>query len=122
MKGAFIDGRWYIPQLETTVLVLSPINTSRQISLRGNAFCFQNNGNCDLVLDNGFTIKPDQNVWFGNYQELNVIAIDVTVKFLPATATGDPVVQSLEIIQVLSKFTGSGFWIDQPPMKVTNIN
>lgn len=123
MKNAIeINGQWYVPQVETTIIIMAPITKSTPLSLRGNAFCFQNSGNCDIVLSNGFTIKPDQNVWFGNYQELNVMAVDVNVKFLPATATGDPVVQKLEIIEVLTKFTGSGFWIDQPAMRVTNTN
>lgn len=104
------------------MIVLAPILASRPLSLRGNAFCLQNSGNCDVLLGNGYTIKPDQNVWFGNYQELNVMAIDTTVKFMPATATADPVVQRLEIIEILTKFTGSGFWIDQPPMRVKNTN
>lgn len=118
-----INGNWYVPQVETTLLVFAPIVKNRPLSLRGNAFCFQNAGNCDLLLSNGYTIAPDQNVWFGNYHELNVMAIDVTVKFLPDTNTSrDETVQRLEIIQVLTKFTGSGFWIDQPAMRVTNTN
>ena len=111
---------WFLPQIETTVIVLTPIVTSQPLSLRGNAFCFQNNGNCDLVLSNGFTMAPGQNIWFGNYRELNVIALDTVVKFLPATATADPVVQRLEIIEVLAKFSGSGFWIDRKEMNVIN--
>lgn len=117
-----VGNRFYFPQVETTFIVLAPISTSCPFSRRANAFCFQNNGNCDLILSNGFTLAPGQNMWFGNYQELNVMRLDVTVKFLPSTATGDPVVQKLEIIEVLTSFTGSGFWIDQPAMKLTNTN
>ena len=111
---------WFLPQIETTVIILTPVVASKPVSLRGNAFCFQNNGNCDVILDNGFTLAPGQNMWFGNYRELNIIAIDTVVKFLPTTATADPVVQRLEIIEVLAKFSGSGFWIDRPEMKVIN--
>lgn len=117
-----IGNRFYVPQVETTYIVRSPILTSCPLSLRANAFCLQNDGNCDLILSNGFTLAPGQNQWFGNYAELNVMRLDITVKFLPATATGDPVVQRLEIIEVLTAFTGSGFWIDQPAMKLTNTN
>lgn len=111
---------WFLPQIETTFIVLTPIATSQPLSLRGNAFCFQNSGNCDLILSNGFTMKPDQIMWFGNYRELNVIGIDTVVKFLPATATSEPVVQKLEIIEVLAKFSGSGFWVDRPEMNIVN--
>lgn len=120
MLGIKIGDRWYVPQVETRFIVMSPITRGKRVSERGNAFCFQNAGNCDLLLDNGFTLEPGQNMWFGNYRELNVMSVDVQVKFLPATATGDPVVQRLEVIQVLSKFIGSGFWVDQPAMDIHN--
>ena len=120
MLGIKIGDRWYVPQVETRFIVMSPITRGKRVSERGNAFCFQNAGNCNLLLDNGFTLEPGQNMWFGNYRELNVMSVDVQVKFLPATATGDPVVQRLEVIQVLSKFIGSGFWVDQPAMDIHN--
>lgn len=120
MLGIKIGDRWYVPQVETRFIVLNPITEGQRISERANAFCFQNSGNCDLILDNGFTLSPGQNMWFGNYRELNVMAVDVQVRFLPATATAAPVVQRLEVIQVLSKFEGSGFWVDQPAMDIHN--
>jgi len=120
MLGIKIGDRWYVPQVETRFIVMSPITRGQRVSERGNAFCFQNAGNCDLLLDNGFTLSPGQNMWFGNYRELNVMSVDVQVTFLPATATGDPVVQRLEVIQVLTKFVGSGFWVDQPAMDIHN--
>ena len=46
--------------------------------------------------------------------------LDVQVKFLPATATAEPVIQRLEIVQVMAEFNGSGFWIDQPETPVVN--
>lgn len=118
--GFKIGNRWYVPQLETNFIVMNPITANQRFSERANAYCFQNAGNCDLILSTGFTLAPGQNMWFGNYQEINVMALDVQIKFLPATATEEPVVQRLEIIQVMTKFIGSGFWIDQPPMKITN--
>lgn len=120
MLGIKIGDRWYVPQVETRFIVMSPITRGQRVSERGNAFCFQNAGNCDLLLDNGFTLKPGQNMWFGNYRELNVMSVDVQVTFLPATEPGDPVVQRLEVIQVLTKFVGSGFWVDQPAMDIHN--
>lgn len=120
MLGIKIGDRWYVPQVETRFIVMNPITNGQRFTGRGNAFCFQNAGNCDLLLDNGFTLSPGQNMWFGNYRELNVMSVDVQVTFLPATATGDPVVQRLEVIQVLTKFVGSGFWVDQPAMDIHN--
>lgn len=119
-SGFKIGNRWYLPQIETRFIVMNPIVTSKRFSGRANAYCFQNAGNCNLMLSNGFTLAPGQNMWFGNYQELNVMSVDVQVTFLPATATEEPVVQLLEVIEVLSKFTGSGFWIEQPAMDITN--
>lgn len=122
MSGAaqLINGRWFIPQIETRFVVMAPVVAPRRFSERANAFCFQNAGNCDIILDNGFTLSPGQNQWFGNYNELNVMQLDVQVTFLPATATSEPVVQRLEVLQVMAKFIGSGFWIDQPPINVFN--
>jgi hypothetical protein len=117
-----IGNRFYAPQIETTYIVREPVLTSKPVSLRGNAFCLQNAGNCDILLDNGYTLAPGQNQWFGNYNELSVVRFDIPVKFLPATATGEPVVQRLEIIEVKAAFSGSGFWIDQPAMELTNTN
>lgn len=116
-----IGNKWYVPQVETTYIVLSPIVTSQPLSLRANAYCLQNAGNCDILLSSGFTLAPGQNQWFGNYAELNIMALDINVKFLPATATEEPVIQRLEIVEVMAKFTNSGFWIDQPEMPVVNI-
>ena len=116
-----IGNRFYVPQVETVYIILEPIVNSQNISLRANAFCLQNAGNCDVVLSNGFTLAPGQNQWFGNYAELNVMALDIVARFQPSTTPpGQQTVQRLEIVQVLTKFTGSGFWIDQPTMKVTN--
>ena len=115
-----IGSRWYVPQIQTTYVILAPIVRSTSLSLRANAYCLQNAGNCDLILSNGFTMAPGQNQWFGNYQELNIMLLDINVKFLPATATEDPVIQRLEIVQVMAEFNGSGFWIDQPETPVVN--
>lgn len=120
MLGIKIGDRWYVPQVETRFIVMNPITRGQRVSERANAFCFQNAGNCDLVLDNGFTLSPGQNMWFGNYRELNVMSVDVQVTFLPATATSEPAVPRLELIQVLTKFVGSGFWVDQPAMDIHN--
>ena len=116
-----IGNRWYVPQIQTTYLVMEPVFISRRLSLRGNAYCLQNQGNCDLILDNGFTLEPGQSQWFGNYNELNVMILDVMIKFLPDTNTsGDPTVQRLEVVQVMAEFSGSGYWIDQPETSVVN--
>jgi|GEM_PF-4333684 len=115
-----INNRWYVPQIQTTYIIMAPIVRSQPLSLRANAYCLQNAGNCDLILSNGFTMAPGQNQWFGNYQELNIMLLDVQVKFLPATATAEPVIQRLEIVQVMAEFNGSGFWIDQPETPVVN--
>lgn len=118
--GFKIGNRWYIPQLETRFVVMQPITANQRFTGRANAYCFQNAGNCDLILSNGFTLAPGQNMWFGNYHEINVMAVDVQVKFLPATATSEPVVPLLQVIEVLTKFVGSGYWIDQPPTDIVN--
>lgn len=115
-----VGNLWFLPQLETRVIVMNPITINKRLTLRAGAYLLQNSGNCDLMLDNGFTLVPGQNMWLGNYNELNVMNADLQVNFLPATATSDPVVQLLEVIEVLTKFAGSGFWVNQPPM--ANIN
>lgn len=111
---------WFLPQLETRIIVMSPIVKNKRLTERANAFLLQNAGNCDIVLEGGFTLAPGQNQWFGNYNELNVMNVDIQINFQPATATSEPVVQRLEVMQVLTKFVGSGYWVNQPPM--ANVN
>lgn len=116
-----IGNKWYVPQIETAYIIMPPIGTSQPFSGRANAYLFQNAGNCDILLSNGFTLAPGQNQWFGNYNELNIMSVDINIQFLPSTNTsGDPLVQRLEIIEVIANFTGSGFWIDQPEIPVVN--
>lgn len=120
MVGLKIGERWFVPQVETRFIVMAPITTNDRLSERANAYCLQNAGNCNILLSNGFTLTPGQIMWFGNYRELNVMAVDIQIKFLPDTATSEPAIQRLEVIQVLTKFIGSGYWIDQPPMSIEN--
>jgi len=119
-NGKEIGGRWFLPQIETRFIIMDPVVNSQRVSMRANAYCLQNAGNCDILLDGGFTLSPGQIQWLGNYQELNVMNADFQVTFVPATATGSPVVQRLEMIQVLAKFVGSGYWIDQGRMDIVN--
>lgn len=108
--------KWWVPIVETNYIIMGPITTSGPFSSRANAVLFQNNGNCDIVLNNGFTLKPNQSLEFGNYGELNTIKADIVIQFLPATATSEPVVQLLEVIEIMQHLTGQGFCIDQPAL------
>jgi hypothetical protein len=107
-----------MPIVETDFVIQAPMTTSGRFSSRANAVIVQNNGNCDVVLNNGFTLKPDQSLEFGNYGELNTVKVDIVIQFLPATATGDPVVQLIEIIEIIQNITGQGVYIDQPTLDV----
>lgn len=107
--------RWYIPIVETNYIIMAPIQTNQSFSSRANAVLLQNNGNCDILLSDGFTLKPDQSLEFGNYGELNTIKADFTIQFLPATATGT-LVQLLEVIEIFQNLKGQGFYIDQPTL------
>lgn len=118
MTAINIGGQVVVLQLETEHIIRAPLMASGRLSLRANAVLLQNAGNCNLELSNGFTLVPGQSYMFGNYNELSVQKFDVLVQFLPSTATGDPVEQRLEVVQVLTNFTGSGFYIDKPPLKL----
>lgn len=118
MTALIIGDQIWIPALETNHVIKSPQVTNGLLSLRANAVLLQNSGNCDVEIGNGFTLKPDQSYMFGNYNELTVQKFDQIIKFLPATATGDPVVQRLEIVEVLVNVAGSGFYIDKPTLKL----
>ena len=108
--------RWYVPIVETNFVVMAPISTNQSFSSRANAVLFQNNGNCDIILSNGFTLKPDQTMEFGNYGELNTVKVDIQIQFLPATATSEPAVQELQIIEIIQQLKGQGYYIDQPTL------
>lgn len=121
MTGITIDGKIFIPQLETDHIIKAPMTTNGRLSLRANAVLLQNAGNCNVILSSGFTLTPGQPYMFGNYNELTVQRFDVQVQFDTATATGDPVVQRLEIVQVLANFKGSGFYIDQKTINLQKL-
>lgn len=103
--------------LQTVASILQPVTTGQRLSLRCNAAILQNQGNCDILLDGGFTLEPGQSLELGNESELNVISIDWTVMFLAATATSLPVVQRLEVVQILAKMLDANYYIDKPPIK-----
>ena len=119
MTALVIGDQIWIPQIETLHIIKAPMVNNGLLSLRGNAILLQNSGNCDVHIGMGFTLKPDQSYMFGNYNELTVQKFDQIIQFLPATATSDPVVQLLEIVEVLVNIAGSGFYIDKPTLKIT---
>lgn len=106
--------KWWMPIVETTHIIMPPILTNQRISMRANSLLLQNNGNCDILMDNGLTLTPGQSYMIGNHDELNTVIFESMIMFLPATATEDPVVQRLEIVEMSSKLTGQGYYIDQP--------
>lgn len=106
--------RWWTPIIETTHLVMPPILENQHLSMRCNAGLLQNQGNCNILLSGGFTLEPGQSYQFGNYNELNTMIFEMQIAFLPATATSEPVIQRLEVVEIMSKITDSGFYIDQP--------
>ncbi len=108
-------GKIWIPIVEVVHNVCQTVVTNQRISMRSNSILFQNNGNCDVILDSGFTIKPDQSYQFGDTQPSTVVILETIARFDEASATGSPVVKRLQITQIQSKFSGSGFYIDTPP-------
>lgn len=113
--------QYWIPIVETNHIVMEPILSNQRLSMRCNAAILQNQGDCNVVLDNGFTIEPDQSYMFGNYSELNTIKIDMQVKFIDSTAP-DPEnpTRRLEVVEIISSMTGNGYYIDQPPITIKN--
>jgi hypothetical protein len=110
--------RWYVPRLETNFIVQPPIETNDRLSLRTNAVLLQNQGNCDVVLDMGFTIEPGQSLMLGNYGELNVLKFDTQVQFdLSTVPDGEADILRLEVIEIRTHVAGDGFYIDQPALR-----
>lgn len=106
--------QWWVPIVETVHIVKEPIVRPQRLSLRANSILLQNAGNCDIMLDNGFTLTPGQSYMVGNHNELDTVIFDSTVIFLTATAISNPVIQRLEVTTMNSKLSGQGFYIDQP--------
>ena len=107
--------KWWTPILETTHIVMAPILDNFHLSMRCNAAMLQNQGDCDIVLDNGFTLEPGQSYMMGNYNELNTMIVELNVAFIAATAPDpDNPTKRLEVVEVLTKLSGSGLYIDQP--------
>lgn len=98
---------------------MAPIVANQRLSMRCNAALLQNQGNCNIVLDNGFTLEPGQSYTFGNYAEVNTVKIDVQVIFQPATVPPEqePIFR-LEVVEMLTAITGNGYYIDQPPLTI----
>lgn len=107
--------KWWTPILETTHIPMAPIFGNQHLSMRCNAAILQNQGDCNVVLSNAFTLEPGQSYMMGNYNELNTMVIELDVAFDASTAP-DPLNPTfrLEVVEVLTKLTGSGFYIDQP--------
>ena len=106
--------RQYVPGIESNHVVMSPVVENQKITLRANAFILQNAGNCDVLLDNGYTLFPRQTYMVGVYGSLDVVKIDGNIRFLPATSTARTVIQRLEIVQITTAVKGRGYYIDQP--------
>lgn len=106
--------KWWLPIVEMTHIIMPPVLSNQRISLRANSILLQNNGNCDILLDNGLTLTPGQSYMVGNHDELNTVIFESNVMFLPLTAISNPVVQRLEVVEMSSKLTGQGYYIDQP--------
>lgn len=106
---------WYTPIVETVYQVMQPIEYNQKLSLRTNAAILQNQGNCDIILDQGFTLEPGQSLMLGNYNELNTLQVDTYVRFIDSTAP-DPEnpTRLLQYIEITAKLTGTGYFIDQP--------
>ena len=107
----------WIPLIEVVHNVCPMVTQSQRVSMRSNAILFQNNGNCDVILDSGFTIKPDQSYQFGDTQPSTVVILETMVRFDEASATGSPVVKQLQIVEMQSNFSGSGYYVDLPPVQ-----
>ena len=94
---------------------MAPILSNQHLSLRCNAAILQNQGDCNIVLSNGFTLTPGQSYMIGAYNELNIVIFDVNIAFKPDTAP-DPETATLrlEVVEITAKLTGAGYYIDQP--------
>lgn len=112
-----LTGKIWIPIVEVVHNVCQTVIQSQRVSMRSNAILFQNNGNCNIILDSGFTLKPDQSYQFGDTQPSTVVILETMVRFDEASATGSPVVKSLQITEIQANFSGSGFYIDNPPVQ-----
>ena len=111
--------QWYVPIVETNLVVKTPITTSGRISSRANAVIIQNQGNVNVILDGGYTLEPGQCLEWANTSELNTVKVDMTVQFQTSTVPpGEEVVQRLEMIELQANLTGTGYYIDQPTMDV----
>jgi len=110
------EGRYWMPQFEITHNVCPPVTQSQRISMRSNAVLFQNQGNCNVVLDSGLTITPGQSYQFGETGAMNVTVVELTARFDLDSATSEPPVLRLEVCEMQTKFKGSGYYIDTPPV------
>lgn len=110
--------RWYVPIVETNLIVLQPLTSNGRLSSRANAVILQNQGNVDILLDSGFTLEPGQCLEWGNTSELNTVKVDMNVRFLPDTVPpGEEVIQILQVIELKANMTTTGYYIDQPTLE-----
>lgn len=106
------DGRFFIPEVETTYKTLPPIEVSQKLSLRCNALLLQNESNCCIVLDNGFTLQPGQSHTYNSGSDLGICRVEVYIRFEESTATASPVVKRLEVVEIQTRLTGRGHYVD----------
>lgn len=107
--------RAYVPGVECAPVVNPAYTANGRISKRANAIILQNAGDCDIIIEGGYTLFPKGTLMFGEYNSLNVIKLDTSFSFQPDTSP-DPEnpVQRLELIEIITSIKGRGYYIDQP--------
>jgi len=104
--------RAWVPHTEVTFEVLAPITVPGRVSQRANAILLNNAGNTDVILGNGLTIVAGQSITMGDYQAMTIVKLDVIAQFdEDGVATPN---NRLEICLQSAKFSGSGYYVDQP--------
>lgn len=107
--------RAWVPHTEVTFEILAPQTTPGRISQRANAILLNNAGNTDVLLSDGLTIVAGQSLQLGDYNAMTIIKLDAIVQFDEAgVATPN---NRLEITLLSAKFSGSGFYVDQPAVQ-----
>lgn len=82
--------------LEIVPTVLPQVRSNRRVKITANVVIFQNAGNINARLENGWTLKPGEKLSMGGWAELNMIPHEFLISFEGNPPNGeepDPLVE-----------------------------
>lgn len=83
--------------IQLSLVQEQPITASQRKSVNGAAIIFKNSGDVSFSLDDTLTIGPGESIQFGTSDDLNVIWMNVYIRFDPETEGVNPLCEIAQL-------------------------